>query len=80
MDFQMPLLNHLTMLSPINMNIENLHEEHQHKDLLEHDNHQCGYQNNNVRTLMADEKNIKSTNMDTCLNANSKLTTKHEKL
>jgi len=49
----MPFLNHLTMFSPINVNIENLNEKHQHEDLLEHDNHQCEYQNNNVKTLMA---------------------------
>ncbi len=76
----MPLLNDLTMFSPINVNIENLHEEHHHEDLSEHDKHQCGYQNNSVRTSMAYQKNIKSTNMETCLNANLKLTTKHEKL
>jgi len=39
MDFQTPLLNHLTMFSPINVNIENLHEKHQHEDLSEHDKH-----------------------------------------
>ncbi len=58
--------------------ISNLHEKHQHEDLLEHEKHQCGYQNNRARTSLANQRHIKSISMETSLSANWKLTIKHK--
>ncbi len=58
--------------------ISNLHKEHQYEDLLEHEKHQCVYQNNSARTLLIDQRHIKSTNMETSMSANSKFTIGHK--
>ncbi len=55
-----------------------MHEEHQHEDLLEHEKHQCEYQNTNARTSLVHQRHIKSTSTETSLSANWKLTRKHK--
>ncbi len=55
--------------------ISNLIEEHWHEDLSEHEEHKCGYENNNAKTSMVDRRNIKIINMETCLSANLKFIT-----